>query len=170
MILGGALRHGQEPGPFPGRGSGRGRLQHPNIVQIFEIGEADGLPFFTQEYVEGGTLAARLDGTPAAPRRAAARAVSAGRPAPHRPRRGPPRPEASQRAGDRPTVPRVRGLRPRQSLEGDATGGTPTTEVGLALGTPLHGAEQLPHSAPGSKPPIGPACDVYAPARSCMNC
>src|SRR5262249_30091736 len=31
-------------------------LQHPNIVQIFEIGQHDGLPFFTLEFVEGGSL------------------------------------------------------------------------------------------------------------------
>jgi serine/threonine-protein kinase len=28
-------------------------LQHPNIVQIFEVGEHDGLPFFSLEYVDG---------------------------------------------------------------------------------------------------------------------
>src|SRR5262249_2757144 len=30
------------------------RLQHPNIVQIHEVGEAGGLPFFALEFVEGG--------------------------------------------------------------------------------------------------------------------
>ena len=37
------------------------RLQHPNIVQIYEIGEADGLPFFSLEYVPGGSLDRRLE-------------------------------------------------------------------------------------------------------------
>src|SRR5262249_54829511 len=32
------------------------RLQHPNIVQIHEVGEVAGLPFFALEYVEGGSL------------------------------------------------------------------------------------------------------------------
>src|SRR5260370_32153964 len=32
------------------------RLQHPNIVQIHEIGTQDGLPFFSLEFVDGGSL------------------------------------------------------------------------------------------------------------------
>jgi eukaryotic-like serine/threonine-protein kinase len=35
------------------------RLQHPNIVQIYEVGEHDGVPFFTLEYVAGGSLASK---------------------------------------------------------------------------------------------------------------
>jgi WD40 repeat protein/serine/threonine protein kinase len=38
------------------------RLQHPNIVQIHEVGEADGQPFIALEYVAGGSLAERLKG------------------------------------------------------------------------------------------------------------
>jgi serine/threonine protein kinase len=40
------------------------RLHHPNIVQIYEIGEADGQPFLSLEFVEGDSLARRLNGTP----------------------------------------------------------------------------------------------------------
>jgi serine/threonine protein kinase/tetratricopeptide (TPR) repeat protein len=53
------------------------RLQHPNIVQIFEIGEwqpesgGPPLPYFTLEYVAGGSLSDHLDGRPQ-PARAAA--------------------------------------------------------------------------------------------------
>jgi tetratricopeptide (TPR) repeat protein len=47
------------------------RLQHPNIVQIHEIGEADGLPYFSMEYVPGTNLAATLASTPQDPRFAA---------------------------------------------------------------------------------------------------
>src|SRR6516165_1755756 len=52
------------------------RLQHPNIVQIHEIGESAGLPFLALEYVEGGSLAKRLAGQ-VLPPRDAARLVSA---------------------------------------------------------------------------------------------
>jgi WD40 repeat protein len=40
------------------------RLQHPGIVQVFEVGEHDGLPFFSLEFCGGGSLADRLAGKP----------------------------------------------------------------------------------------------------------
>src|SRR5208283_197757 len=46
-------------------------LQHPNIVQIHEIGEHEGRPFFSLEYVDGGTLSQMLSGTPQSSRPAA---------------------------------------------------------------------------------------------------
>jgi serine/threonine protein kinase len=58
------------------------RLCHPNIVPIYAIGERDGCPFFTMEFVEGCNLAQRIAGKPQPGRKAAtwvevlARAVS----------------------------------------------------------------------------------------------
>src|SRR5262249_52981770 len=40
------------------------RLQHPGIVQVYEIAEHDGRPFFALEYVGGGSLEERLAGKP----------------------------------------------------------------------------------------------------------
>jgi serine/threonine protein kinase len=36
------------------------RLQHPNILSVFDHAEQDGVTYIVSEYVEGGTLAARL--------------------------------------------------------------------------------------------------------------
>jgi hypothetical protein len=40
------------------------RLQHPNIVQVYEIGQYADLPYMALEYVEGGSLDRKLRGTP----------------------------------------------------------------------------------------------------------
>jgi len=40
------------------------RVQHPNIVPIYDIGESEGRPYFTMEYVAGPSLAQALDGRP----------------------------------------------------------------------------------------------------------
>ena len=57
---------------FLGEAEAVARLNHPHIIQIHRTGEVDGLPFLELEYVDGESLAAQLNGTPWAPRRAAA--------------------------------------------------------------------------------------------------
>jgi serine/threonine protein kinase len=43
-------------------------LSHPNIVQIHDIGEFGGYPYFTLEYASGGSLAEKIRGQPQPPR------------------------------------------------------------------------------------------------------
>ena len=133
------------------------RLQHPNIVQIYDVGDHAGQPFLALEFVPGGTLATRLAATPQPPREAAtlvrtlARAV-----------------DVANRAG---IV--HRDLKPANILLAD-DGSTTVTDVGLAkrldddtgqtrtgavMGTPAYMA---PEQALGQVKEIGPAADVYA--------
>jgi serine/threonine protein kinase len=55
------------------------RLRHANILQIYDIGEAAGLPFVALELLEGGSLADRLAGTPQPGRQAAVLMVTLAR-------------------------------------------------------------------------------------------
>ncbi len=64
MILAGAHASAAECQRFMAEGEAAARLQHPNIVQIHEIGEQDGHPYFSLELCWGGSLADKLNGTP----------------------------------------------------------------------------------------------------------
>jgi WD40 repeat protein/tRNA A-37 threonylcarbamoyl transferase component Bud32 len=132
------------------------RLQHPNIVQVHEVGEHAGQPFFSLEYCGGGSLAEKLKGTPLPGRAAAAVVETLAR--------------AIQAAHDRQIV--HRDLKPANVLLTED--GTPkVTDFGLAkkldeagqttagaiMGTPSYMA---PEQAGGKSGEVGPAADVYA--------
>jgi hypothetical protein len=71
MVLAGAHASAQQLARFQIEAEAVARLQHPNIVQIYEVGEQDGLPFFSLEFVDGGPLDRKLGGKPLPPREAA---------------------------------------------------------------------------------------------------
>ena len=64
MILGGSHASEHDQARFRVEAEAVARLQHPNIVQIYEVGEQDGYPYLSLEFVSGGSLAQRLAGTP----------------------------------------------------------------------------------------------------------
>src|SRR5262249_34833719 len=133
------------------------RLLHPHIVQIHEIGEHEGRPFFSLEYCPGGSLDRKLVGTPLPPREAARLVASLA--------------QAMQGAHQAGVV--HRDLKPANVLL--AADGTPKitdfglakkledcsgqTQTGQIMGTPSYMA---PEQAAGTGQPIGPAADVYA--------
>jgi serine/threonine protein kinase len=64
MIRDGALAGPQEAARFRIEAEAAARMRHPNTVQIHEIGEHGGRPFFAMELVEGGSLDKYLAGRP----------------------------------------------------------------------------------------------------------
>jgi WD40 repeat protein/tRNA A-37 threonylcarbamoyl transferase component Bud32 len=157
MILAGAYAGAKERERFRAEAAAAAELQHPGIVQVFEVGEEDGIPYLVLEFVDGGSLAQRLDGTPWRPREAAAlvEALAA----------------AIHEAHLKGVV--HRDLKPANVLltpEGVAK----ITDFGLAtrmgtgaaqaltsgvVGTPSYMA---PEQAAGQGREVGPATDVYA--------
>jgi WD40 repeat protein/serine/threonine protein kinase len=72
MILAGAGAGAEDRARFRAEAEAVARLHHPNIVQIYDIGECDGCPYFSMELVDGPTLAAACQGRPQPARPAAA--------------------------------------------------------------------------------------------------
>jgi hypothetical protein len=64
MILAGAHGGKSAAARFRVEAEAVARLRHPGIVQIYHVGEADGLPFLELEYLPGGSLEKAMDGTP----------------------------------------------------------------------------------------------------------
>jgi serine/threonine-protein kinase len=132
-------------------------LQHPNIVQIYEVGEDNGHPFFSLEYVAGGSLARKIAGTPRPSREAAqlVRALANGMEYAHQ--RGiihrdlKPANVLLTESGE----PKVSDFGLVKRLEDDAG----QTQSGSILGTPSYMA---PEQAEGKIKEIGPRTDIYA--------
>ncbi|MGL4551475.1 MAG: serine/threonine-protein kinase, partial [Gemmataceae bacterium] len=55
------------------------RLNHPNVIQVFEVGTCPTGPFLVMEFLPGGNLSRRLDGKPQPPRTAAGVAATLSR-------------------------------------------------------------------------------------------
>ncbi len=64
MALAGAYATPRELDRFNREAEAIARLQHPNIVQIYEVGEHEGRPYLALEYVDGESLARAIDGNP----------------------------------------------------------------------------------------------------------
>ncbi len=71
MILAGEEASTTQLSRFKAEASAVARLEHPNIVNIYAVGELDGAPYLVLEYVPGGSLAARIQGQALSPRVAA---------------------------------------------------------------------------------------------------
>ena len=164
------------------------RLQHPNIVQIYDVGEVAGRPYFVLEYVAGGNLAQHLVGTPQPARLASefvevlARAVQAAhsngivhrdlKPAnilltpTHEGATGAVDPARGRDAvvadgSLLKAVPKIAdfGLAKCADSDWEARLHRGLTVTGDILGTPSYMA---PEQAAPIGPPVGPAADIYA--------
>lgn len=157
MILAGGYAGQDELRRFGGEARFVARLQHPNIVQIHEIGELDGLPYFALEFVEGGSLAEKLRAGPISVSRAAeliealARAVHYAHECNIIHRDLKPGNVLLTRSG----TPKITDFGLAKRLDNEAS----KTQSGAVMGTPSYMA---PEQALGQTRLIGPSADVYA--------
>jgi WD40 repeat protein/tRNA A-37 threonylcarbamoyl transferase component Bud32 len=157
MVLAGAHAGPEDLARFQAEAEAVASLQHPHIVQIFEVGRHAGLPFFALEYLEGGSLQDKLRGASLPPREAAqlvetlARAMHAahGRGIVHRDLK------PANVLLDRDGRAKITDFGLARRVEG----GAGLTQSGAIMGTPSYMA---PEQAAGRSKEVGPAADVYA--------
>jgi eukaryotic-like serine/threonine-protein kinase len=157
MLIYGAAATPQELARFQREAEAVAALRHPQIVQVYDVGEINARPYYTMEFVEGGRLAQKLAGAPQPARQAAELVKTLA--------------EAIQAAHDEGIV--HRDLKPANILL--TANGTPKiADFGLArhfdsgpeltlsgarLGTPSYMA---PEQVSGDSRKVGPAADIYA--------
>ncbi len=157
MILAGAHAAAGQLSRFRAEAEAAARLQHPNIVQVYDVGERDGLPFLSLEYVDGGSLDQRIAGSPQPTRQAAALVQVLARAMAYAHERGvvhrdlKPANVLLTAAG----APKVADFGLAKRLEDDTT----ATRSGMVVGTASYMA---PEQAAGRAHEVGPASDVYA--------
>ncbi len=142
-------------------------LTHPNIVSIYDTGEADGVAYVAMEYVPGGTLHDQIYKNPLPPSDAAAIVESLARAVECAHEKGiihrdikpsnillSPKGEPCRDKSDLPWIPKVADFGLAKKIDTPAITGT-----NVVMGTPNY---MSPEQAQGLQQRVGPSTDIYA--------
>ena len=161
MILGGDHARPEDLLRFRKEAEAPARLRHPNIVQIYEVGEHAGLPFFSMEFADSGSLAQHLKREPQPPRDAAALLAKLADAVHYAHVQGvihrDLKPanvllQTAHASSGKDTVPKIADFGLAQLLNDSGQ-----TRTGTVLGTPSYMAPEQARSAR-----VGPGADIYA--------
>jgi tetratricopeptide (TPR) repeat protein len=157
MVLAGAHAAPEQLARFQTEAEAVAHLKHPNIVQIFEVGKHDGLPYFSLEYVDGGSLSGKIGGKPQPPEDAARMVERLADAMDSAHRKGiihrDLKPANVLLTAD--GEPKITDFGLAKRLEGDSG----QTRSGTPMGTPSYMA---PEQAHGDTKHLGPLCDLYS--------
>ncbi|GAB5442589.1 MAG: hypothetical protein Fues2KO_29380 [Fuerstiella sp.] len=158
MILAGGHANDEMMGRFRAEAEAVAKLQHPNIVQIYEIGDENGLPYFSLEYVDGETLDEVRKAEPLEQQRAAdlIRIISQAMHFAHQSGIVHRDLKPANILMTKDGVPKVTDFGLVKRLEDEDVASQ--TQTGAIMGTPHYMAPEQAWGAPN----IGPAADVWA--------
>ncbi len=156
MIIGGKFASTDDIQRFRIEGEAAARLDHPGIVPIYEIGEADGNHFFSMKFIEGDALSEKLQDFQNDHRLAAELLIGIARAVQHAHQRGVLHRDLKPANVliDRDGQPSVTDLGLAKRIDGDSE----LTQTGLVMGTP---GFMAPEQAAGRKD-ITTAADVFS--------
>ncbi len=157
MILGDLLASPTDRQRFRAEAEAAARLDHPNIVPVFEVGELEGRSFFSMKYIAGQTLTKLLVERPLPARDAARILADVSRAIHYAHQRGvlhrDLKPSNILIDGDgKPHITDF-GLAKQTASPGSLT------KTGMIIGTPSY---MSPEQAAGARGEVGPASDVYS--------
>jgi eukaryotic-like serine/threonine-protein kinase len=157
MLITGAYAGPHERARFQREAEAVAGLRHANIVQVHDVGDHEGWPYFTMELLEGGSLAQALLGAPQPARQAAALVATLAE-AIHVAHRGGIVHRDVKPANILLTAegtPKIADFGLARHFEGEPA----LTLSGARIGTPSYMA---PEQFIGKAGTIGPAADIYA--------
>lgn len=157
MILRGRLASESDLKRFLAEASATARLQHANIVPVYDVGDFDGRPFFSMQLIHGETLMERLAQGPLPEREAARIVAHSARAIAYAHRQGILHRDVkpSNILIDHRGKPHVTDF----GLAKEGTEDTTLTRSGMMVGTPAY---MSPEQASGSRANVGPASDIYS--------